>query len=263
MFDLALRQVGKLRFQAAARLDDAIADGGRRRHVGDAERFELARPTQRNASARREGRPRDRKLDAAPQLRNRVAQDIDRVAALGIDDGPWFRRRAFAKASRAGKARKPEHVIRVAVRDRDDRRRKRVRSKRERQTFAGVDDQLQWSMPEPVRIHGSAVSLERVRHFDPSIHLCCPSIRPDSRPFAPNSSAQRADGVSTQVNCGVSWLTIIIARLSCRRTGLARRMSQQCNDQLVVSRPAVRKRLIVKSSPNPTRSGRGLRESLK
>ena len=56
-------------------------------------------------------------------------------------------------------------MIGVAVRDGQDRRRKDIGAERDLQAFAGIDQQLQRPVPQPVGIHAAAETAQRLLHL--------------------------------------------------------------------------------------------------
>ncbi len=61
--------------------------------------------------------------------------------------------RALAEAARGDEAGQSEHVIGVAMGDRQPRRREHAAAERQLQSLAGVHDQLQRLVPQPVAVH--------------------------------------------------------------------------------------------------------------
>ncbi len=101
----------------------------------------------------------------------------------GLSTAPLPKRRA---ATQPGKA---EHMIGVTVRDRQDRRREHVGAERELQAFAGVDEQLQRPVPEPVGVHAPAETPHRLAH------LTLLSVLSSTPEFASVLELQRIVGV--------------------------------------------------------------------
>ena len=126
----------------------------------DRERFEHALPLKRCDSPAPTGiqvigksTPRHRSADGP-------ANGFDAASTLRVDAPSTLSLRALAEAPRAGKSRQSQHVIRMPMGEGDDARAEDVRSERQRQALAGVDEQLQRLMPEPVRVERAAVAAQ-------------------------------------------------------------------------------------------------------
>ena len=80
---------------------------------------------------------------------------------------------ALAESPRGDQAGKAEHMIGVAMRDREDRRREDVGAERDLQAFTGIDQQLQRPVPQPVGIHAAAETAHRFLHLTLLSVLSC------------------------------------------------------------------------------------------
>ena len=80
---------------------------------------------------------------------------------------------ALAEFPRCHEAGKAEHVIGMTVGDGEHRRRKDVRAKGQLRAFAGVHEELQRPMPEPVGEHSPAETAHHVLHLTHSGASIC------------------------------------------------------------------------------------------
>lgn len=118
----------------------------------------------RQLRARRDRHPLDRERLARPVALERPARGLDAARVLRMDDGQGLLRVAHAEAAGGDEARQAQHVVRVPVGDQEVGRREHLGAEPELQALAGVDDEAERAVPEPVAEEAPAEAGEDIVH---------------------------------------------------------------------------------------------------